>query len=92
MTFENLLPVDRIEEFQLAASAALSRSLRTMLLAHMLEEEELVRRMLGKWVSELTPSIVYTRGHNGTKLVGLTGWEYPVGSTPPIMVRVEDVL
>lgn len=95
----------RIDQFRLASSVAMTRTIQAMILSLALWEEEIIRRMLGMWVSELTPSLVYREpeftppGLNAaspvykltSRLVGLTAEEYPVGIICPLLVRVEDV-
>jgi len=51
-------------------------------------EEELVRAMLGLWVSELEPAVLRNRGGG---MLGLTIAGIPVGARAPVVVRVEDV-
>jgi hypothetical protein len=48
-------------------------------------DEETVRRLLERWVSELEPAVAYRDG----EIIGLTIADAPLGSCPPIL-RVED--
>lgn len=52
------------------------------------EQERLVKLMLGRWVSELEPVLVFNRGGG---LLGLAQAGIPIGACCPIIVRVEDV-
>ena len=47
------------------------------------QEEAAVREMLGRWVSETEPTLVY----RGGKLIGLTIADIPVGVVAPIVVE-----
>lgn len=43
-------------------------------------DEEMLRELLGGWVSELEPAMVYQNG----KFIGLTAMEFPLGSYAPV--------
>lgn len=51
---------------------------------HHAREECLIRKMLGKWVSELEPSVA--RGCEG-ELLGLTIADLPIGSDMLLVVK-----
>lgn len=50
----------------------------------MAANDVIIREMLGRWVSELEPSIAYDLD---SEIIGLTIAMAPIGSCPPICVR-----
>lgn len=43
--------------------------------------ENIIRELLGRWVSELEPAVAYRNG----EIIGLTIADAPIGSCPPIL-------
>ncbi len=52
---------------------------------HAQAEEQLLKHMLGQWVSELEPSIL--RHIRTGKIIGLTIADIPIGTVAPVVVR-----
>ncbi len=54
---------------------------RKLLAARMARDEQLIRSLLERWVSELEPAIAYRNG----EIIGLTPANAPLGSKPFIL-------
>lgn len=63
--------------------SSLSDMIQRSIAEHSSREEEVVRVLLARWVSELEPVLVYHR----SEIIGLTFAGVPIGSEPPILRR-----
>lgn len=48
------------------------------------QDEQIIRDLLGRWVSELTPAVAYRNG----EIIGLCDADAPAGSAPFILERL----